>query len=250
MNRPTNQRVASSRALVSRPQRLAGRTPAAVAEPPSAETRLGGADSAAPVEQATPEDRPRKPRGRWFSGVGATRALAVAALLVGAFTIVVVADLGPGAADTEEGPAAPTEDGAIAVPSDHPVMLTGLAAREGVDAAAKAAVEIVSATFQDYDDGVDRAAALMTEDFAEEYRQTAEDVADEFVAQQTVVDARVVGQGVVRANDAELQALVFLNHYVTKGEKETARTAYTPYRALVTVVHTDNGWLVDDIDTK
>ena len=61
---------------------------------------------------------------------------------------------------------------------------------------------------------------------------------------------RVVAQSVVRANDAELEALLFLNQYVFRGEGENAKSTYTPYRALVTMVHTDEGWLVDGVDTK
>ena len=37
----------------------------------------------------------------------------------------------------------------------------------------------------------------------------------------------MVGQGVVRANDTELQALVFLNQYVIRGEGEDAETTRT-----------------------
>ena len=58
---------------------------------------------------------------------------------------------------------------------------------------------------------------------------------------------RVVAQGVVHATRTEVQALLFLNQYVSK---DGGDTTYTPYRALVTVVHTDRGWLVSDLDTK
>jgi Mce-associated membrane protein len=61
---------------------------------------------------------------------------------------------------------------------------------------------------------------------------------------------RVVAQSVVRANLTELEALVFLNQYVFRGEGDDAESTYTPYRALVTMVHTDKGWLVDGVDTK
>ena len=87
----------------------------------------------------------------------------------------------------------------------------------------------------------------MTPAFAKEYRQTAEDIKDEFVKAKTELEARVVAQGVVHATRTEVQALVFLNEYVSKDQGDTT---YTPYRALVTVVHTENGWLVSAIDTK
>ena len=57
----------------------------------------------------------------------------------------------------------------------------------------------------------------------------------------------MVAQGVVHATRTEVQALVFLNQYVSK---DGGDTTYTPYRALVTVVHTDRGWLVSALDTK
>ena len=51
----------------------------------------------------------------------------------------------------------------------------------------------------------------------------------------------------MHATRTEVQALVFLNHYVSK---DAGDTTYTPYRVLVTVLHTDRGWLVSALDTK
>ena len=141
-------------------------------------------------------------------------------------------------------------EGAIAVPDDRPVLPTELAWQEGVEAAAKAAEKIVTRSYQNYDKEVDEATALMTDEFAEEYRTTTDDVREEFVGQQTTVEVRVVGQGAVRANDTQLQALVFLNHYVIHEKGKDAGTTYTPYRALLTMVNTEDGWLVDDLETK
>ena len=118
---------------------------------------------------------------------------------------------------------------------------------EGVAAAAKAAETIVGTSYLDYDKQVDEAAALMTDAFAKEYRQTAEDARPDVVDAKADIQARVVAQGVVHATRTEVQALVFLNQYVSK---DGGDTTYTPYRALVTVVHTDRGWLVSDLDTK
>jgi Mce-associated membrane protein len=44
-----------------------------------------------------------------------------------------------------------------------------------------------------------------------------------------------------------VQALVFFTQLVTHHGTDLKTT---PYRALVTVVNTDQGWLVDDIQTK
>jgi Mce-associated membrane protein len=134
-----------------------------------------------------------------------------------------------------------------AKPSTQPVVIGGDDATAGVEAAAKAAETIIATSYQDYDKQLDEASELMTAAFARDYRQTAEDIKDDFVAAKTEVQARVVAQGVVHATRTEVQALVFLNQYVSK---DSGDTTYTPYRVLVTVVHTDRGWLVSALDTK
>jgi Mce-associated membrane protein len=62
------------------------------------------------------------------------------------------------------------------------------------------------------------------------------------------VDVRLRGQSVVRANDTELQALIFMDQFTTRGADQ--KTVISPYRVLMTMVHTDDGWLVDDVATK
>ena len=61
--------------------------------------------------------------------------------------------------------------------------------------------------------------------------------------------ATVVAQGVVRANRTQLQALVFLNQIVTRVRAGEPETVLTPYKVLVTMVHTDKGWLVSNLET-
>jgi Mce-associated membrane protein len=138
-------------------------------------------------------------------------------------------------------------DDDVAKPSKQPIVISSDDATAGVDAAAKAAETILTRSYQDYDKQLDDATALMTAAFAREFRQTASEVQEEFVAAKTEQQARVVGQGVVHATRTEVQALVFLNQYVSK---DAGDTTYTPYRLLVTVIHTDRGWLVSALDTK
>ena len=133
---------------------------------------------------------------------------------------------------------APDGDGALTISPDD--------ARVAVAAAAQAAYTIVATSYEDYDAQVEEAAALMTTPFAEEYLQTAEDVRDDLVKSKTDVQVSVVAQGAVSANDTEVQALVFLNQFVTKDGKDPV---FTPYRALVTVVNSADGWLVADLET-
>jgi Mce-associated membrane protein len=133
------------------------------------------------------------------------------------------------------------------VSADRPVVTSEVAHRSAVEAASQAADEIVSTSYKNYDEQVDQAVGKMTDGFAAKYRQTAEDVRDQFVDARKEVQVEVAAASVVRADESQVQALLFLNQYVTTNGKHTA---YTPYRALVTVVNTDQGWLVSDIETK
>jgi Mce-associated membrane protein len=133
------------------------------------------------------------------------------------------------------------------VSADRPVVTSEVAHRSAVEAASQAADEIVSTSYKNYDEQVDQAVGKMTDGFAAKYRQTAEDVRDQFVDAKKEVQVEVAAASVVRADESQVQALLFLNQYVTTNGKHTA---YTPYRALVTVVNTDQGWLVSDIETQ
>ena len=132
-------------------------------------------------------------------------------------------------------------------PSKQPVVIGSDDATAGVEAAAKAAQTILTRSYEDYDEQVDAGAALMTDDFAKEFRKTTGDVKEDFVAAKVDQQVRVVAQGVVHATRTEVQALVFLNMYVSQ---DAGDTTYTPYRVLVTLLHTDRGWLVSALDTK
>ena len=149
----------------------------------------------------------------------------------------------------DESPATVVDDSGATIDADDetPVRISGDDAQVAVAQAAQAAYTIVATSYEDYDAQVDEAAALMTPAFADEYRQTAEDVAEAILSTKTEVQVTVVAQGVVRADQDQVQALVFLNQFVTKDGKDQV---FTPYRALVTVVNTDQGWLVSDLATK
>ena len=138
-------------------------------------------------------------------------------------------------------------DGGGAKPSKQPVVIGSDDATAGVDAAAKAAQTILTRNFEKYDAQIDEATALMTPAFAKQFRDKADDVEAEFVAAKIDQQVRVVAQGVVHATRTEVQALLFMNYYVSK---DGGDTTYTPYRVLVTVLHTDRGWLVSALDTK
>jgi Mce-associated membrane protein len=245
-----------SRTTTPRPRRIAGRDEGG-AEPTlpagAIEPTVGRPATVAepPAEPPTPDEGPTR-------GAGPTSTLlALLGLLVVVLSVqcawfvwnsvrdeVVAADSSAGTSNDAD------EYVPISVPEGRPVQLNQLAVQEGVDAAASAAQVMFARDWKSYDKGVDSAAELMTEAFADEYRVTTGDVRREFVAKKTEVQVRVVAQSVVRANLTELEALVFLNQYVFRGEGDDAESTYTPYRALVTMVHTDKGWLVDGVDTK
>ena len=141
-------------------------------------------------------------------------------------------------------------DPTATVSEARPVVVGDATRGEAVDTAARSTEEILSTTYQDYDDQVEQAAAKMTDAFAEQYQQTSDGIRDRFIAQKTRLQVKAVGQSVVQASPSQVQALLFLNQYVQKEVDGEPTTDFAQYRALVTVVHTDHGWLVSDIDTQ
>ena len=253
MTRINPRRPASSRAPVSRPRRVAGQgsTPTETVEPveatPVVEDRNPEEDASSPSPESpgfeTGAERPPQPpeapdeRAGLASLFDSRRATTVLLSVVAVLALVAG---GLFAWDA-------LRDDDVATPSKQPIVIGSDDATAGVDAAAKAAETILTRSYQDYDKQLDDATALMTDAFAKEFRKTATEVQEEFVAAKTEQQARVVAQGVAHATRTEVQALVFLNLYVSK---DAGDTTYTPYRVLVTVLHTDDGWLVSALDTK
>lgn len=132
------------------------------------------------------------------------------------------------------------------VSSDRPVVTGKVAATSAVDAAARSAVDIVSSSFRTYDEQVDLAASKMTDAFAEEFRQTKTEIREDFIAQKTEVTAEVAAQGVVQASPEQVVALVFLDQSTTKAGTDLN---VAQYKILVTVVRTEGGWLVSQMET-
>lgn len=136
------------------------------------------------------------------------------------------------------------------VSTARPVVVGDATRGEAVETAARSTEEILSTTYQNYDDQVAQATQKMTGTFAEQYQQTADGIRDRFIAQRTQLQVKAVGQSVVQASPSQVQALLFLNQYVQKVVDGQQKTDFAQYRALVTVVRTDHGWLVSSIDTK
>ena len=136
------------------------------------------------------------------------------------------------------------------VSTERPVVVGDATRSEAVETAARSTEEILSTTYENYDEQVDQATGKMTDAFAEQYQQTSDGIRDQFIAAKTQLQVKAVGQSVVQASPSQVQALLFLNQYVQKVVDGRPKTDFAQYRALVTVVHTDHGWLVSSIDTK
>jgi Mce-associated membrane protein len=131
------------------------------------------------------------------------------------------------------------------VSSQRPVLLSRAAERSATDTAAKAAVAFTQRSHEAYDEQVDEAAAMMTADFEKEFRQTTDDAKGPFIDAETQVTAEVAAQGVLTASEQQVEALIFLNQFtIRKGED----SVFTPFRLKVTLIDTEQGWLVSDVD--
>ena len=230
--------MTSSRNPTPRPRRVAGRAQRASDSP--AVVEVDGRTSAArpdvevePVETpaaktpAEAEAAAERPADR------ATLALMFAIVVLVAVALLQVAYLwGPLKDD-------PT------VSSQRPVLLSRAAERSATDTAAKAAVAFTQRSHEAYDEQVDEAAAMMTADFEKEFRQTTDDAKAPFIEAETQVTAEVAAQGVMTASEQQVEALIFLNQFtIRKGED----SVFTPVRLKVTLIDTEQGWLVSDVD--
>jgi Mce-associated membrane protein len=131
--------------------------------------------------------------------------------------------------------------------AQRPVVIGDVAAQTAVETAAQDAAAIFTTSWRTYDQHVARVTALMTTDMAQRYRTTAAPVKQRTVAARAVTSTRVAGSGVVRADDDEVQALVLLDQ---RTRENRGPPTFTARRALVTMLRSDNGWLVDNVQTR
>jgi Mce-associated membrane protein len=129
----------------------------------------------------------------------------------------------------------------------RPVVIGDIDAQAVVDTAATDAAVIFSTSWRRYDAHLARATSLMTTDMATRYRTTAAPVRSRVVSGRTSTVTRVAASGVVRATSAEVLALLFLDQRTTT---RGGAPSYAARRALVTMVHTDRGWLVANVQTR
>jgi Mce-associated membrane protein len=129
----------------------------------------------------------------------------------------------------------------------RPVVVGDIDAQTAVDTAATDAAAIFSTSWRSYDAHLARVTTLMTGDMALRYRTQADRVRSQAVHSRTETTTRVAARGVVRATADEVLALLFLDQRTTTGDDPPA---YAARRALVTMVRTDDGWLVANVQTR
>lgn len=227
--RPPRRPVVGSRNPTGRPRSVAGRRP---------ETAPGAvpettAETAPEAEAPVVEPGETSPRSRLLTSARTTAVLVVALVLM---TGVLAAEAWYVWFKPEP-----------VVSAQRPVVVGEVAHRAAVEAARQSTEEILSYGYQDFDAEIEDATTKMTDEFAQRFRDTATDVKDRFVRQRTEQDVQVVAASVVQASSEQVRALLFLDQYVVRADEGTTKT---PYRALVTMVHTDSGWLVSDIETR
>jgi Mce-associated membrane protein len=235
--------VVGSRNPTGRPRKVAGRSETPGASPEAAAAPADEQPPPPPVSVSKPAAQPTAPAPEEQPAPGepteSSSSLRTTLVLVVAIVLLV------GIAAAEGWYLWLREEPVVS--AERPVVTGEVAHRSAVEAASQAAGEIFSTSYKNYDEHVDEAVSKMTDGFAEEYRQTAEDSRQGIIDGKKEVQVEVAAASVVRADDSQVEALLFLNQYVTTDGKNTT---YTPYRALVTVVDTDQGWLVSDFETK
>lgn len=244
--RPQKKSAVGSRNPTARPRKVAGRAvpqESGPAEAPTADT-----PPVAPVEPVEPVDAPPDvaahddPPVEWPVEGAEPRSYggrrATAALVAG---IVVLAGVGGAEAWYLWGQGDPV------VSSSRPVVTSQLTASSVADTASQAVVDIISSSFETYDEQVEEASSRMTSTFAEEYLETKADIREEFVEQRTEVTAEVSARGVVSASPEQVVALVFLTQTTTK---DGADLTVAQYKVRVTMRRTESGWLVEGIATQ
>jgi Mce-associated membrane protein len=112
--------------------------------------------------------------------------------------------------------------------------------------AEKAAERILSYDYADLEGDTTAAAAYMTPAYGQTFKRTVDDLlADPAARQRGVVSAKVMASGVVSADAANVNVMLFVDQTSTTKDDKTPQTALN--RVLFTMVYADGRWLVDDV---
>jgi Mce-associated membrane protein len=131
--------------------------------------------------------------------------------------------------------------------ASRPVVIGDIDADTAVATAAQDAAQIFTTSWRSYNAHLTRVSALMTDGFATQYGDSAAPVRARIVASRTRTSTKVAASAVVRAAPDRVLALLFLDQRTTTGGDPPS---YDSRRALLTMVHTDRGWLVDNVQTQ
>jgi Mce-associated membrane protein len=133
------------------------------------------------------------------------------------------------------------------VSAERPVVIGEIDAHTAVETAALDAAQIFTTSWRSYDAHLAAVSHLMTDAFAAQYRDSTAPVRARMVAARTRTSTKVAASGVMSAAADRVLALLFLEQRTTtRGQ----RPSYDARRALVTMVHTDGGWLVANVQTR
>ena len=122
------------------------------------------------------------------------------------------------------------------------------AARAAQTAAERAVVPVLSYDYEDLEGGQERAQALMTGSYREEYDKLFAVIAENAPGTQTKVAAEVVASGIVRASEERVQVLVFVDRPTTN--KATPEPVVYKDQVTLSMQRVDDEWLVDDMTTS
>ncbi|WP_183094170.1 hypothetical protein [Nocardioides stalactiti] len=139
------------------------------------------------------------------------------------------------------------DQGEVYVPGSLPDDLDA-----AVEAAATAMPLALGYDYRRLAKGLDAATAVMTEDFAEEFRRTFQASAAELARKQkAVTTATVRAAGLVSTDDGHVLALVYVDQALVSSttlEDEDAPVRVSQNRVLVGLTQEDGAWRVESID--
>lgn len=241
-NRRPRQPV--SRTPASAPRRVAGRTPRPTEDAPTEKRAAKKApDERGPAKDAPAKRAPEKktriePSGPGLLARGGTTK--VLAGLLGLLLVVGLAELAYLFVFTGEDEAEAS--------ADEPVKIQMSEWRTASEKSAKSVTEVLNVSWKNYDQNLEDARKLMTDEFADEYAATTKDSRKRFIQTKADYDFAVVGRSVVRASRDEVTSLLFLNQFVYKGEgKQRTGPEIYQVRVEVTAERSGDRWLISDL---
>ena len=123
------------------------------------------------------------------------------------------------------------------------------AAQEAAETVRAAVVEpteaLLSYDHASFDEDVSSAQEALTGSFREEYAPVVDEIRRKAVQQQRSQQSTVVSVSVVSSDPDRVETLLFVN--TTSTTEGSRRDRIMQNRMSVTMVRTDDGWLVDDL---